>query len=48
VGPDEPWTGELKELTTQLSLTNQQVQDTQRLLKMIDAQALADRERVCR
>ena len=45
VGPDEPWTGELKELTTQLSLTNQQVQDTQRLLQMIDAQALADRER---
>jgi hypothetical protein len=43
--PDEPWTGELKELTTQLSLTDPQVLEAQRLLKMIDGQARVDRER---
>ena len=43
--PDELWTGELKDLTTRLSLTDQQAQEVQRLLKMIDGQARADRER---
>ncbi len=43
--PDEPWTGELKELITRLGLADPQVLEVQRLLKMIDGQARVDRER---
>lgn len=43
--PDEPWAGELNELTTRLVLTDRQVPEVRRLLKMIDGQARADRER---
>lgn len=43
--PDAPWAGELKELTTRLGLTERQIPEIHRLLKMIDGQARADRER---